>query len=73
MAGGRGSPAPGSMSSLPKPKPVEPLNLSSLPKAAEPQKNTATDDHLEKANNLLEELSREEKSGFNLKDNSAQK
>ena len=56
-----------------EPKKIEPLGfeLDSLPqtKAAAPAKQSeSTDKHLAKANNLLAELDREEKSGFNLRD-----
>lgn len=34
------------------------------PAPSPPKENTSTDKHLEKANSLLDELSREEKSGF---------
>lgn len=56
-------------------KRVEPLNFKGVPeensqlKAGAPKRgNDSTDQRLAKANNLLAELDREEKSGFNLRD-----
>ena len=51
-------------------KKIEPLSYKGLPdeqkiSKAAPQRDS-TDKHLAKANNLLAELDREEKSGFNL-------
>ena len=70
----------GGVSSAPAPafsvkeeiKRVEPLSFGGLPaqtKAGAPAAKVgeSTDSHLAKANNLLAELDREEKSGFNLR------
>ena len=66
----------GNFNSAPKPaeKPVEKLEPISMPnvsqKAAKVEDTKKTDMHLNKAQNLLEELQREEKSGFKLNNDS---
>ena len=53
-------------------KRVEPLSFQGLPEAKSSGKKKAgvdsTDKHLDKANNLLADLEREEKDGFNLRE-----
>ena len=52
-------------------KQIEPLSISSMPEQkhkAAVSKNDDTEQRLAKANNLLEEISREEKGGFSLAD-----
>ena len=53
-------------------KRVEPLSFQGLPEARSSGKKKAgvdsTDKHLDKANNLLADLEREEKDGFNLRE-----
>jgi hypothetical protein len=67
----------GDFTSAPNPasvKPVEklePLSMAAMPqKTAKIEDTKKTDLHLNKAANLLEELSREEKSGFSLNNKS---
>ena len=53
-----------------EPKKIEPLSFDMPPSkaSAAAKQSDTTDKHLAKANNLLAELDREEKSGFNLRD-----